>query len=94
MSPYVAAGTLPAVIFGSNPLVAFVGSGLLARMLVLVQTTNAQGETSSLKHGLMEGFFVPLAGPVNGSFLYALANVIFWLVVLWWFYRHRLFIKI
>ncbi len=87
-------GTLPAVVFGSNPLVAFVGSGVLARTLVLVQTMGAKGQAVSLKRWMYEETFVPLAGPVNGSFLYALANVIFWLGVLWLLHRRKLFIKI
>ncbi len=88
------AGTLPAVVFGSNPLVAFVGSGILARTLVLVQTMDAQGHSVSLKRWMYEGIFVPLAGPVNGSLLYAVANVIFWLGILWILHRRKLFIKI
>ena len=87
-------GTLPAVVFGSNPLVVFVGSGILARTLVLVQITDAQGQTISLKRAIYEGFFVPLGGPLNGSFLFALTNVIFWLGILWILYRRGLFIKI
>jgi len=88
------AGTLPAVIFGSNPLVAFTGSGILARTLVLVQMTDAQGRVVSLKNAMYEGLFVPLAGQVHGSLLYAVATVIFWLGILWILYRRRLFIKI
>ena len=88
------AGTLPPVVFGSNPLVVFVGSGILARTLVLVQTTNAQGQTVSLNRWMYEGIFVPVAGPVNGSLLYAVTNVMFWLGILWVLYRKRLFIKI
>jgi len=88
------AGTLPPVVFGSNPLVVFVGSGILARMLILVQTTNAQGQTVSLNRWMYEGIFVPVAGLVNGSLLYAVTNVIFWLGILWILYRKKLFIKI
>lgn len=88
------AGTLPAVVFGSNPLVVFVGSGVLARVLVLVQTMDAQGQTISLKRWMYEGFFAPLAGPVNGSLMYAVATVIFWFGILWILHRRKLFIKI
>jgi predicted acyltransferase len=87
-------GTLPAVVFGSNPLVVFVGSGILARILVLVRTTDAEGQVTSLQRAMYEGYFVPLAGPVNGSFLFALTTVFFWLGILWFLYRRELFIKI
>jgi predicted acyltransferase len=88
------AGTKPAVVFGSNPLVAFVGSGILARVLILVQTVDAQGQATSLKRGMFEGFFIPLAGQVNGSLLFAVATVIFWLGILWILHWRKLFIKI
>jgi predicted acyltransferase len=88
------AGTLPAVVFGSNPLVAFVGSGILARTLILVQTVDAQGQSISVKRWMYEEIFAPVAGPVNGSLLYAVANVIFWLGILWILHRRKLFIKI
>ncbi len=88
------AGTKPAVVFGSNPLVAFVGSGILVRVLILVKTVDAQGKATSLQHGMYEGFFVPLAGQVNGSLLYALATVIFWLGILWILHWRKLFVKI
>jgi len=87
-------GTMPAVVFGSNPLVAFVGSGLLVRVLLLVRTTDAQGQTVSLSRAMYEGFFVQLAGPLNGSLLYAVTTVIFWLGILWILHRRKLFIKI
>jgi predicted acyltransferase len=87
-------GTMPAVVFGSNPLVAFVGSGLLARILVLVQVPDKTGKTVSLKGAMYEGLFAPLAGPVNGSFLFAVSTVAFWLLVLWLFHKKKLYIKI
>jgi len=88
------AGTMPAVVFGSNPLVVFVGSGILARVLVLVQTNSARGQAVSLKRWMYEGVFVPLTDPVNGSLIYALANVMVWLGILWILHRRKLFIKI
>jgi predicted acyltransferase len=88
------AGTLPAVVFGSNPLVAFVGSGLLVRVLLLARITDAQRQTVSLSRAMYEGFFVPLAGPLNGSLLYAVTTVIFWLGILWILHWRKLFVKI
>lgn len=87
-------GTKPAVVFGSNPLVAFVGSGLLARVLVLVRIPTGEGAEISLKKGAYEYIFQPLAGPVNGSMLFALATVLLWLGLLWILFRKRWFVKI
>jgi len=87
-------GTRPAVVFGSNPLVVFLGSGLLARLLYLVKVSDQDGGTVSLQIWLYRNVFVPAAGEVNGSLLYAVVNVLFWLLVLWWLYHRRIFVKI
>ena len=87
-------GTMPMVVFGSNPLVAFVGSGLLARILGLLQVTGSDGQSISVNRWLYKEVFATVAGPVNGSFLFALTMVLFWLGVLWILYRREIFIKI
>lgn len=87
-------GTMPMVVFGSNPLVAFVGSGLLVRILNLVQVTGSGGPSTSVNRWLYVDVFAAMAGPVNGSLLFALAVVFFWLGALWVLYRRKIFIKI
>ncbi len=87
-------GTLPMVVFGSNPLVVFVGSGLLARTLGLMRVTGVDGQSVSVNRWLYQEVFAKAAGPLNGSFLFALAVVLFWLGVLWVLYRRKIFIKI
>ncbi|MFN2372128.1 MAG: acyltransferase family protein [Candidatus Krumholzibacteriia bacterium] len=87
-------GVRPAVIFGLNPLVAFLGSGLLARVLGLVRVPGGEGATVSLRHWLYTSLAEPAAGPAGGSLLYALANVAFWLAVLWAMDRRGLRVKI
>ncbi|MDX2473003.1 MAG: heparan-alpha-glucosaminide N-acetyltransferase domain-containing protein [Candidatus Krumholzibacteria bacterium] len=84
----------PALVFGSNALVAFVGSGLLVRILLLIKITGPDGAQASLSSTLYKDVFLPLAGPVNGSFLYALSTVVLWWALLWLLYRRRIFIKI
>ena len=84
----------PAIVFGSNALFAFVGSGLLVRVLLLIKVTNTEGTRVGLNSAIYTGVFRPLAGPLNGSLLYALATVILWWAILWFLYRRRIFIKI
>jgi len=86
-------GTLPAVVFGSNPLVAFLGSGLVARLLILIKVGGDAGPVS-LKRFLYVEIFEPLAGPVNGSLLFAMTTVLLWLGLLWLLFRRRWFLKI
>jgi len=87
-------GTLPAVVFGSNPLVAFVGSGLLARVLGQVRFTTGGGDLISVKGWIYTRICVPLAGDLNGSLLYAVGSVLLWLAILWFLYRRRIFVRI
>ena len=87
-------GTRPAVVFGLNPLVAFLGSGLLARVLALVRIDGGEGATVSLSRWLYTNLCLPVAGPTGGSLLYALANVGIWLAVLWWLERRGIRVKV
>ncbi len=87
-------GIRPAVVFGRNPLVVFVGSGIMARVLYLIKVTGPDGNRASLKHALYQGFFDPLAGPLNGSLLYAVVFVGLWLALLWWMDFHDIHIKV
>ncbi len=84
----------PAIVFGSNPLVVFVGSGILGRLMYMLKTTSPEGEIIGIKTWLYTSTFVPLAGELNGSLLYALLNILFWLAILWWLYVKRIFVKI
>lgn len=88
------AGVRPAVIFGSNPLVAFLGSGLLARILYLVRVPDPGGGEQSLQRAFYTGICEPLAGPLWGSFLHAVVHVLFWLAVSWVLWRRRWFVKV
>jgi len=87
-------GTRPAVIFGSNPLVVFLGSGLLVRIMILIRIPQADGGSLTLQRTLYTKVFVPLAGDTWGSFLNAVVFTAFWLGVSWWLYRRRIFVKI
>jgi len=87
-------GTMPAVVFGRNPLLVFVGSGVLARLMYLIKVTDSSGKTISLKHALFTGFFEPLAGSTNGSLLYALSFLVLWLLLLWLLHSRNIHIKV
>ncbi len=84
----------PAVVFGSNALVVFVGSGVLARVLYLVKVPVDGGRHISLKHFIYSRLLVPWAGELNGSLAFAVLFILLWLAVLWVLYRRRIFIKV
>jgi predicted acyltransferase len=84
----------PAVVFGSNALIVFVGSGVLARLLYLIKVSVDGDKTISLKHYIYSRLLVPWAGEMNGSLVFALLFILFWLGILWVLYRKRIFIKV
>jgi predicted acyltransferase len=68
--------------FGRNPLVVFVGSGILAKTLGLVKWAGADGKALSLHRFLYEGGFSWIGDPTLRSHAFALVIVVFWYGVL------------
>jgi predicted acyltransferase len=83
------------VVFGVNPLFIFAFSGLWARVLGrLVHITTLDGKIVNGSSWLYNNLFVPIAGELNGSLLFAISHV-----VLFWFlgyilYKKKVFIKV
>ena len=84
----------PFVIYGMNPIVAYVLSTLVAKEMLLWRVARADGSTLDLQRYLFETIFLPLARPTNASLLYAVAYVLVWLGVAVLLYRNRVLIKI
>lgn len=82
-------------IFGKNPLFLFILSVLWAKTLrLLIRIPDGAGNAIPANVWLYQNIFVPLAGFMNGSLLYALAHIaLFWLVG-YLLYRYRIFIKV
>lgn len=81
--------------FGTNPLFIYMFSELYVLVLVyLVSFKNSKGEVSDGYNYLYEHFFVPIAGDMNGSLLFAVAHIfVFWFIT-YFLYRRKVFIKI
>jgi predicted acyltransferase len=84
----------PFVVLGTNAIALYVLSGLLAKMLAYVRFAQPDGTTRTLKAIVYDGFFVPLASPINASLLYAIANLLVLYVVLWVMYKRGVFLKV
>lgn len=84
----------PFVIYGTNAILAYMLSTLMAKVMILWRVTQPDGTKLALRRYIFENFFLPLASPINASLLYAIAYVLFWLGITAVLYRKRIFIKI
>lgn len=91
-------GWLPArgifLTFGRNPLVVFVGSGLLAKTLGLVKLSGAGGKMVSLQRVLYDGGFSWIADPTLRSHAFAAATILVWWGILLFFERNGWYWKV
>jgi predicted acyltransferase len=79
----------PFVVFGVNPLLAFLGSGLMARTLAVMKVDGVSLQALSYRT-----FFEPYFPPHFASFLWALTFVGVWYGILWLLYRKRIFLRV
>jgi predicted acyltransferase len=81
----------PFVIFGMNAIAAFFLSSAGARTLNLIKVGPAD---TPLKTFLYTNFFESWATPINASLAFAITYVLFWLGVMTFLYKRRIFIKL
>ncbi|TSD64862.1 DUF5009 domain-containing protein [Inquilinus sp. KBS0705] len=77
--------TYPFVVFGANAITAYVLSGFIPHYLNLVHIG---------KKSIYEFFFAPYFSPVNASLAGAIFIVAVLWLVMWVFYKNKIFIKI
>ena len=80
-------------VFGTNSIFLFVASGLWAKTIIYIER-ELNGEMVSAYHYFYKTVFIPLAGDLNGSLLFALSHVLGFWVVLYWMYRKKIHIKL
>lgn len=86
--------TPPFIVFGMNPLVAFVGSGIMARLIYTLWTVSVDGREVPVQSAIFRTVFVPLASPRVASLLFALSFVLIWYAILYVLYRRRIFLRV
>jgi predicted acyltransferase len=86
--------TRPFVVFGINPIVAFVGAEALARLLYTVIQVSYDGETVPLQVAIYRSVFASWPSPEAGSLGFALLIVLFWYGVLEVLYRRGVVVRI
>jgi predicted acyltransferase len=85
----------PFIHFGTNPLFIFLFSILYVKILIyLVKISNTNGEIINGYSYLYKNVFVPIAGNMNGSLLFAVSHIIaFWLLT-YALFKKKIFVKI
>lgn len=97
----IEAWSRPFAVFGRNAILAYVGSGALARLLTLVKLPsgpgagpNADAGVVSLQAWLYSRLFEPCLPDPVASFGWALACVLLWLGILWRLDRRGLYLRL
>ena len=74
--------TEPFVVYGVNPMLAFVGSGMMARLAVSVLTVERDGRRTSVQQAVYEEAYRSWLPAHAASFAYALSFVLVWYLIL------------
>ena len=86
--------TKPFVVYGMNPMIAFVGSGVMARCIYSIFKVNYGGKQIALQAAIYQSMFASWLEPVNASLAFAITFVLFWYAVLYVLYRKQIFLKV
>lgn len=86
--------TRPLVIYGVNPIVAFVGSGLMARIIYSLWKVEVDGKQVSVQAVVYKTVFASWLEPRNASLAFAICFVLFWYAILAVLYRRNLILKV
>lgn len=85
----------PFIHFGTNPLAIYVFSGVYVKTIIyLINIKNNQGELVAGYNYLFTDVFVPIAGNMNGSLLFAFVHIVFFWLITYTLYKKKIFIKI
>jgi predicted acyltransferase len=84
----------PLVIYGTNAIVVFVLSGIVGRLLGLLNVTGPDGKPRALGDHIYQVIFAPLASPINASLLYAIAFTALFFLISWFLYWRRWFVRL
>ena len=86
--------TKPFVIYGVNPIIAFVGSGVMARCIYSIFKVTRDGREISLQAGIYQTLFASWLSPLNASLAFAVTFVLFWYAILYVLYKRNIILKV
>jgi len=86
--------TKPFVVFGVNPIVAFVGSGVMARLIYTLWHVTYNGKSTALQDAIYQSVFLPWLPERVASLAFALTFVLLWYGILLVLYRKKIILKV
>jgi predicted acyltransferase len=86
--------TPPLVVFGMNPLIAFLGTGAMARLIYSIIFVSYRGERVPIQRAIFDQFYGSWLGPRDASLLFAVTFVLVWMLILSVLYKRRIFFKV
>lgn len=91
---HISGWTKPFIVYGVNPLIAFVGSGLMARLIDSLLKVTIGGKSVSLHQASYQLFYQPFFPAKFASLLWGLCFVALWLGILTVLYRRNVIVKL
>ncbi|MFC1514117.1 acyltransferase family protein [candidate division KSB1 bacterium] len=86
--------SIPFVIFGTNAILAFFMSSFFSKTLYTTRITVSDGSETSLYGWIYNNIFKGIGSPEFSSLLFALTYVLFWVGIMYIFYKKRIFVKV
>jgi predicted acyltransferase len=86
--------TKPLVVFGVNPIVAFVGSGVMARLIYTLWHVNYHGRSTAIQDAFYQAVFLPWLPERVASLAFAITFVLLWYGILLVLYRKKIILKV
>jgi len=83
----------PFVVYGTNAITVYTLSWIGGTFLRRVKF-DFYGTETSLRNFLYDNLFKPFFSPINASLAWAMFYVLFWLGIMWIFYKKKIFLKI
>ena len=86
--------TKPWVIYGMNPIIAFVGSGVMARIIYSILKVDYHGKRVALQSAIYQAGYASWLEPRNASLAFAVSVVLLWYGIVYVLYRKQIFLKV
>lgn len=86
--------TKPFVIFGLNPLAAFVAEGFFSRLIYTLIRVPRGGAMVPLEQAIYQSAFASWLVPIDASLAFALCYVLLFLGLMWLLYRRNIVLKV